>query len=213
MWWFLQEILGEIVGSSIVAWVKRMLWRSKTVEREATQEYIAPSVTGKDLITLYEFVHKIKECKDRIAEEVSKCGWECYKPYFSGWEHYKQLVEGRGEREATLLELVLSLSNPLLDDRTNSNKQLKQLSNRLSRLVGKVMNSRLSKAVDDLFRLQDEGQRNWIQDIVLDTMDSRVASQIIKRRYDELVSNQLNRVIGILNDLQRAVSEHGEQGQ
>jgi len=209
----LQEILGEIAGSSIVAWFKRMFGRSKVVEKEITQEYVAPSVTGEDLTTLYEVVHKIKERKDGIAEEVSKCGWEGYKPYFSEWEHYKQLVEARGEKEATLLELVLSLSNPLLEDRTNSDKELRKLSNRRNRLVGKIMNSRLSKAIDDLFKFQDGGQRNWIQGIVLDNMDSKVTSQIIKRRYDELVSNQLNRVIGILNELQRVISRQDEQRQ
>lgn len=202
MWWLLQEILGEIAGSAIVAWFKRMFGRHNAVESEMVQEYIGPNVTLEDLILLYDTVRKIVERKNKLAEEVSKSSWERYKVYFSKREHYEQLVKEKGEKEAVFWELILGLTNPLLEDRMDSDTSLTSLTTKKNKLIGKIMNVKLSQKIELLLRLQDEGQRNWIDDVVLG-LDRNTNSQIVKRHYDRLVSNQLHFVMDNINQLQR----------
>ena len=203
---FVESLMASIAGSGLVAWFKHVLRSDKAVESETVREYVGRGVTHEDLVELYDVVRKIVERRDEIAEEVSKCSWESYRCYFSGREDYIERVNELGEKEAVLIELILSLSNPLVKDRTGSDRALRNLSNKKSRLIGRIMNSDLSKKIELLFRLQDEGHTNWLNDVAVG-IDSHVNSQIIKKRYDELVCNQLNLVMDKISRLERVVTE------
>jgi hypothetical protein len=165
------------------------------------------NVTHEDLVMLYNTVRKIVERKDKIAERVSKYTWESYKPYFSERERYQQLVKEKGEKEAVLWEVFNCLSNPLLKDKIDSDTSLGSLADRESRLIGKIMNSELNERVDLLFRLQDDGHKKWIEDVVFGS-DTNVNSQIVREDYDKLVRSQLNLVIDTINQLERMETKH-----
>jgi len=173
---FIMELLYEISAMGFIAVAKRIILRQKPPVVIDIGEDISLEATTEDLQELYTTICKIIDLKDELAEEVSKSDWESYKPYFSGREHYEQLVKEWGEKDAVLLELVISLSNPLLEDRLKSEKPLSELININDGLIRKIRSPRLSIEVESLFRLQDEGQRNWIQGLVHNTIDSNVRS-------------------------------------
>lgn len=195
-----------IVGISSIVLVVALVKLVKILKTKSKQPSLADinglkNVTHKDLVLLYNTVRKIVEHKDRIAEKVSKYTWESYKPYFSEREHYQQLVKEKGEKEAVLWELFFCLSNPLLKDKIDSDTLLGTLTDKKSRLIAKIMNAELSQQVEHLFRLQDEGQGKWVEDVVFGS-DTSVNSQIVRKYYDKLVHSQLHLVMDTINQLQ-----------
>jgi hypothetical protein len=171
---------------------------------------VSPTATVSDLDELYETVNKIVKHKDRLAEELSKFGWESYRPYVLGKESYRNLANERGDKEAILMSLVLSLSNPLLDDKMGSDEKLVGMIDRVDGLVGKIGNQRLHTEIEQLFKLQDEGQRHWVGDVVSGTVNSDMYAQLFKNQYGNFTSTQLGRVLRLVNELRKVVTENGE---
>jgi uncharacterized membrane protein len=200
-----------IVSSAVLVLVLIFgVFKTKSKELPPADTNRLENVTHKDLVMLYDTVRKIVERKDEIAEEVSKYSWESYKPYFSERERYRQLARDKGETEAVLWELFMSLSNPLLKDKIDSDISLETLADKKSRLIAKIMNVQLSKEVEYLFRLQDEGHRKWVEDAVFGS-DTSVNSQTVRKYYDKSIHSQLHLVMATVNQLQRMVPKRDAQ--
>lgn len=197
----------------IVALIGLVLYRSYRAVKswhDIREVDIAPNATLVDLDQVYKTTHEIIERKDKLAEEASGCAWESYRPHFSALERYKKNIEVWGEKDAVIQELNLSLSNPLLDSRVKSDETLTALIRNNDEYVVKVGSRTLRDEVEKLFRLQDEGHRNWLHGVMLGTTNSVVNSQILRKRYAELVSARLSRVMGMVTGLQEAIAKRNK---
>ena len=194
--WIIKSNVGVLTAS-----------KRKSFPSSKDAEVLPEHVTIEDLDQCYDAVRGIVEQKNRIADDVSGCSWKDYLPYYSERDHYKALLPRYGEKDAVLMELQISLSNPLLEARMKSDKVLEDLLDTYSRLVGKIGNTKLRNEIVALLRLQDEGQRNWISGEIVGTPDSMANSQIMKKRYADWIDHKQTDVLRIVNELRGGIKD------
>jgi len=203
---FWEELLTEITATGIWAVVKRILLGQKPPVIIDIGEEISPNVTSNDLQEVYMTTSEIVDLKNKIAEEVSKSKWQDYIPYFKELDHYKQLVDEKGEREAVLFKLTLNLTNPLLVDKQKSNQILSDLIKKNNRLIWKIRHSQLRKEIEELYKIQDDIHRHWIEGLVLDTLNTSVNAQIFKNQSERLlITRKIKTITDLINILQREI--------